>query len=123
MSRKDRDDGSHLVGGAVLIVIGLIFLAGELNMAPGLDVGRLWPVILITIGLVRIVVPHRSGNRGGGVWLLFVGGLFLLHNYWVLRLHDSWPLFIVAAGVSIVIGSWGASRHQLNQPAEGHHDR
>jgi hypothetical protein len=119
---KDKDDGSHLVGGAILIVLGLIFLGSELDLLPWWSMGRLWPVILITIGAVRVIVPERPGNRGGAVWLLFVGGVFVLHNYDVLSLQDSWPLFIVVAGVSILMGARAADRRRLNEPAEGHHD-
>ncbi len=41
--------GGGLVGGIVLIVLGLIFLAQQFY--PGIDIGRLWPVILIIIGI------------------------------------------------------------------------
>lgn len=54
------------------------------------------------MGFARLAVPGEDGRRGSGGWLVFLGVLFLLHTYEILRLSTSWPLFIVAAGVSIV---------------------
>ena len=56
--RRRRDDGG-LVAGTVLILIGSIFLVDQFGWA---DVGDLWPVILIGIGLV-IIVRHVADAR------------------------------------------------------------
>jgi hypothetical protein len=47
---------------------------------------------------------RAEGRAGGGYWLLFLGGVFLLHTYRVLTLEQSWPLFIVMAGLSVIFG-------------------
>jgi phage shock protein PspC (stress-responsive transcriptional regulator) len=47
-----------LTGGLILILIGGIFLASQ--FVPGLDIGRLWPLILVAIGISMIL---RSGRR------------------------------------------------------------
>ena len=104
-----RRDGSHIVWGVLFIALGLLMLGDqlEISLAPWgirLNVGRLWPVILLVLGAARFVAGRAEGRRGGGYWLLFLGGLFLLHTYDVLRLTQSWPLFIVAGGVSIMFG-------------------
>jgi len=51
MSYYSRRRG--LVGPAVLITVGVIFLADR--WWPGMSFGRLWPLILIVIGLVRLL--------------------------------------------------------------------
>lgn len=38
-----------VLGGVILILVGLIFLANQ--FIPGIDIGRLWPLILIAIGI------------------------------------------------------------------------
>jgi len=48
---KKRDDGS-LIGGLVLVVLGLLFLAN--NLLPDFRFGDYWPVILIVIGAVLL---------------------------------------------------------------------
>ena len=42
-----------LMGPAVLITVGTVFLIHE--MRPDFGMGRLWPVILIVIGIVRLL--------------------------------------------------------------------
>jgi hypothetical protein len=45
-----------IVGGIVLIVLGGIFLAGQ--FLPGIDISKLWPLILIGIG-IGIILRRR----------------------------------------------------------------
>ncbi|MDO8915769.1 MAG: PspC domain-containing protein [Coriobacteriia bacterium] len=47
-----------LTGGIILIAIGAIFLASQ--FVPGLDIGKLWPLILVAIGVSMIL---KSGRR------------------------------------------------------------
>jgi phage shock protein C len=47
-----------LTGGIILIVIGGIFLASQ--FVPGLDIGKLWPLILVAVGVSMIL---KSGRR------------------------------------------------------------
>lgn len=48
--KRERDVRSGgVMGGVILIVLGLIFLAGQI--VPGIDIGKLWPLILVAIGI------------------------------------------------------------------------
>jgi len=47
-----------LMGPVVLITIGFLFLADRLN--PFLSFARLWPVILLAIGVVKIIEATAS---------------------------------------------------------------
>lgn len=95
---------SDAVTGLILIAIGGIFLMGNLTDVPMWTLGRLWPVILIIIGAAKVLWPNEGEGRTAGLPLFGVGCIFLAHNYGVLSLRDSWPLFIVVAGVSILMG-------------------
>jgi len=95
---------NDIVGGLGLIALGLLFLAVNFGVMPAWEIGRLWPLILIVIGVSQMLFPGADG-RLGGVPLLVVGGIFLAHNYDVMRLKQSWPLFIVAGGISIITAS------------------
>jgi hypothetical protein len=54
----------------------------------------------------------RRGRWVGGTWWLFVGVVMLMHqNHW-LRLTQSWPLFIIAGGVSILFGGGRGPRRE-----------
>ncbi len=46
-----------IVGGLVLVLLGLAFLAQE--FVPDLDIGRFWPVILVVIGAALILSSVR----------------------------------------------------------------
>ena len=45
------------MGGLVLVLLGLAFLAQE--FVPDLDIGRFWPVILVVIGAALILSSVR----------------------------------------------------------------
>ena len=98
----DRTQASQVTTGLVVVAVGLMLLAGQLDLGWAWDFGRLWPVILIIVGVGRFIKPGEEG-RGSAVWFIFVGALLLMHTNRILRLHDSWPLFIVAAGLSIML--------------------
>jgi hypothetical protein len=114
-----RQHTSQLLIGFWLIAFGLIALAGQFMGQMGL--GQLWPVFLIVLGATKWFFPDeadlRRGRHVGGLWLIVVGALLLLNNYRVLTLGQSWPLFIVAAGVAIIIGH--RRRLESQKSAEG----
>jgi hypothetical protein len=113
----DNTRVSQMMFGAVVILVGLLLLAGELDL--GWQFGRLWPLIFIVLGLGRFLNRDASG-RGMGAWFLFLGGIFLLDTFRILSLHDSWPLFIVAAGLSLMAGR--SSERKAAAPLPGSPD-
>jgi uncharacterized membrane protein len=52
--REARNGG--MMGGVILIVLGGIFLVSQ--FVPGVDIGKLWPLILVAIG-VGIILRRR----------------------------------------------------------------
>lgn len=96
---------SPLVMGISLILIGALLLM--INLGYGLPAGfwNYWPLGLIALGVVGIVAPTRHLRRSGGIWMLATGlycqisvlGLFDLG--W----HSAWPIFIMAAGLSVIV--------------------
>lgn len=99
---------NDLIGGVILILVGMMFLAGNYDLGFDVNFGRLWPLILVVLGLGKVIFPEGE-SRLSGMPLLFVGGIFLAHNYDVMRIQQSWPLFIVAAGLGILAGGWSCS--------------
>jgi hypothetical protein len=108
---------NDIVGGVIVMLVGLVFLAGNYDFGlfgVEVDFGRLWPLILIVLGVAKMAFPEGE-SRLGGLPLVFVGGIFLAHNYDVMRIHQSWPLFIVAAGIGILAGAWSCSPKKEGQ--------
>ena len=101
----ERNQASQVAAGVLLIGLGLVFLSKQLGLIHGLDISLLWPLILIIIGAGKFFGPRAEGQPRSGAWLLFLGGLFLMHTFRILTLDRSWPLFIVAGGMSIMLGS------------------
>jgi membrane-bound ClpP family serine protease len=51
-----------IAAGLVLILIGALFLARE--AIPGFDLGRLWPIASVVLGVVLVVLSIRPGRSG-----------------------------------------------------------
>jgi len=125
----DRRSPSRAWAGVVLILVGALFFIDRL----GWDMGwawrptfaRMWPVLLIVAGLSQLfssgsdtLVRDRLGQqvrtyRGrsfAGFWWLAVGVIMLLDQNGWLTLDRSWPLFIVAGGLSLLLRQRGEIR-------------
>jgi len=129
----DGTRSSQVATGLLLIALGLLFFADRQGWAWGwrFNFSTLWPVILIALGVTKIVVPYdetitdaATGNPGirvrryrlgSGFWLSSVGVLLLLHVNHVLRLDQSWPLFIVLGGLSLMFGDNRRSRRRRKE--------
>ena len=109
-------DRGHVAIGAAIIMVGLAFFADQANWWHFHLSARLWPLILVFIGLARMAWPRRDTrerrSRRGGLWLLMIGVWGLISEFRLFGLHygTSWPLLIVAAGINMV---WKA----LEQPS------
>lgn len=112
---------SQVTTGLLLIALGLLFFADRQGWSWGwhLSFGRLWPVLLIVWGLSTVIVPveHittdvsgqpgvrvRRYRLGRGFWTVVAGVLALLHVNHVLSFRQSWPLLVVAGGLSMMFG-------------------
>jgi len=102
--RARRKRHADFTFGLVLIVFGVLLLAQRINILPDVDFHRLWPMVLVVIGLAQLIMPREDRKRSSGLTLLFIGGIFLMHTYDVLSLRDSWPLFIAVGGLSLIMG-------------------
>jgi hypothetical protein len=84
--------------------------------------------MLIVLGITRVIVSYdetvtdaasgmpgvrvRRYRLGSGFWLVSVGVFLLLHVNHVLRVGQSWPLFIVLGGLSLMFGDNRRSRRR-----------
>ena len=55
----ERSGRSRLLPGLALILIGLVFLLN--NLIPWFDIGYLWPLILIVLGVALLLKAHKRG--------------------------------------------------------------
>lgn len=114
----ERRRSSKIRGGIfwplVLISIGVIFLLRNTGAVSGDFLNSLlpyWPIILILMGLDSI---YRREGWIGATLVIALGVVFLLSNLGYLSLSvwqvliRLWPLFLVAAGLDLLVGrrSW-----------------
>lgn len=88
----------RILPGAILIALGLVFLAGNLWSFDIWD--SLWPLVLVALGLVWVV----RGPLWLGMVMLVLGGIFLADSLGAnVKIGTYWPLLIVALGVGILL--------------------
>jgi hypothetical protein len=104
--------------GVILIGIGVALLAAQMDWSWAPDLRRLWPLFFLFIA-----AAHISGSRGllqpMPIYFVCLTAIFLLHTHRVFVLRDSWPLFIVAAGILVLLAQL-AHQADRRRRAAGH---
>lgn len=100
----------RLVLGLGLVAYGALLLLGRLDIIDANAVLRLWPLILIALGLQQFFNP-RTGAAGerifpvnGVIWMA-IGGILLLNSVGILRAslwELFWPAILIAIGVRLM---------------------
>ena len=114
--RPGLNVGGALVGLAMMAV-GVVLLLDQTGIVAALGWRHIWPSVLISLGLARLAFPREDGRRDGG-WMVFIGTLLLMDQLRVLRFRESWPLFIVAIGVTMVWKEFGRRRPRAYERVE-----
>ena len=119
---RDRGYEQHGRGvftGLLLLALGLILLAGNLDFFPVRPtLSRWWPVILIIIGIKHLVVFRGSTALIGALFWLGTGALFLASTLGYLNmslLSLLWPIMIIWFGVCIVTGCGSEGQRQVTK--------
>jgi hypothetical protein len=103
----ERRAPGQLIAGLILIALGVLFLLDRFYM---LEFGRYfavwWPTLLILLGMV-LLVRHEGRRLAGPLVVITLGAIFLVDNLNVFswwRVHNLWPLILIAVGVGMMIG-------------------
>jgi predicted membrane protein len=99
----------RLVLGLGVALFGVVLMLDRLGMVDAGSVLRLWPLILIAIGLQQFFNPRetRTGRAlpVNGIVLMAIGGILLLNSFGVLRVSIwelFWPAVLIALGVRLM---------------------
>jgi hypothetical protein len=101
MTQRNRPP--NLWVGILLIGLGLFFLLDQFQVFDLGPVWKFWPLLLLGLGVARLA-GYRGHRRWSGYWI-FVAGLYCAAGTWNflgLTWDNAWPIFVVAAGVSIL---------------------
>lgn len=108
---RHRHGRGSLVFPILLIGLGIALLLENLGVMTGSVwewVFRLWPLLLIAVGLDGIF--FRRGGMAGSALLIGAGLVFLLTNFGYLSfsiwqtVFNLWPLLLIAIGFDIFVG-------------------
>lgn len=108
----------QIVFGFIIIAVGVLFMLDNMDILYAGDVLRFWPAALVLYGAARIA-QSRSGSGQLFGWILVgVGGLMLLDKLQFIdfRLHDWWPLILIAVGINYLRGSWRHKKTIASHP-------
>ena len=94
---------SRVVFGLILVLLGVALLARQMDFSWAPNLSRMWPVVFFAIAAGSLANTDGRMLVGRAMWFTFLGTIFLLHTCHVVSLRVSWPLFIVAAGVSMLM--------------------
>lgn len=99
-----RNVGGRFVFGIVMILLGALFLAHNLDIIYVDHIGRYWPLVFVLIGLVKLSEAGVNAQRGTGLGWIFLGAwLFTsMNGLWGFDFHNSWPILIIGWGVSLL---------------------
>ena len=92
---------SGLIPGAVLILIGLVFLLDHLGVVHLQRLWNYWPMVLVLVGVAKLTQP---GSRSGAVFWILIGGVVQLNQLGYLHLSwgTLWPLALITAGIFLL---------------------
>jgi predicted membrane protein len=112
----------RVIGGVILIVLGIVFLLDQLGIAQiGGFVWRLWPLILVVVGVVQLANSPR--NWIGPAILIGLGAIFLIDSFGILGISAwalIWPLGIILVGAAILLNQTNRrSRHDDDEVPVG----
>jgi Domain of unknown function (DUF5668) len=109
-----------LVLGAVLAALGVIMLVDRTDLLQVDGLGRLWPVILISLGLTHFLGPHA--DIAHGVWLVLTGTWLLIVTLTPLAFRDTWPMLLVFFGSMTIVRAFPSRSRARSKDSEGEID-
>ena len=98
---RGGDKAGGVVIGVTLMLFGAAIMLDRAGLIDGVHYTAFWGLMVMTIGIVKLSQVGPEGSRHGGWWLFF-GTWMLLNETSAWRFRESWPLLIVAVGVSMV---------------------
>lgn len=103
MGGRHHDARSGIVGGVALVSIGAILLLHQNGIIRFSDIWRLWPLVLVAGGLVRLTQPGSNGRFVGGL-MIVLGGVLEAAEFRLIpyTIRELWPLGIIALGLLLL---------------------
>jgi hypothetical protein len=104
--------------GITLVALGGVLTAMNFDVLEPVPIVRFWPMILVVLGILGLTKPN-PGKPLEGYWLLVIG-LWLqvsLLELWGLGFSETWPMLVIAWGVSLLLREGAAGGAATAEPA------
>lgn len=111
-SENNYTTRKQMMWGLVLIALGTIFLLDRMDILDASSVWHYWPLMLVVVGINQTIGYPSAREFKGGLWMIFIGlWLFaVFEGMFGLTFRNSWPLFLLMAGVQLVLAPLIARR-------------
>jgi hypothetical protein len=112
----------QILWGLLLIGFGTMVLLDRLGWLEFDQLWHYWPWILVVAGVNKMIGFPSARDFTSGLWNVFIG-LWLFANLeavFGLTFHNSWPLLIIAWGLSLIVEPLIRRRFQPN--SESRHE-
>ena len=124
-SIKGRKDKGAVFPGTIIFLLGFFYFLRSYDLIEYYSLGEVWPIMLIIVGLgfgaLFITKPSDWGVLVPGGVLVFLGVVFLLREFYIIRLDiadiitDFWPIILIVIGGGIVLGSLRKHRYSYDE--------
>lgn len=107
----------QLMWGLVLICVGAAIFVDQMGWADVRSLWHYWPLLLVVIGVNKMIGYPTARDFSSGLWMMFMGiWLFaVFENLFGLTFRNSWPIFIIASGVSMIMEPFIKRRFAQNE--------
>ena len=97
----------RIIAGGLILTLGLIHLMDNLNLVePGPYATRLWPLMIVVIGLQLILVRRQTAGWASGIFWIATGALFLAATSGYLNVAVPrliWPVMVIWFGLALAL--------------------
>lgn len=101
LDKETPQTQKRIVLGVVIIALGVMALF--VNVLSGMHLLHFWPVMFIAFGCIKISQAQDGQNSTFGAVLVVLGVFLILSNFGFFHMHDLWPLFLIGAGVLMLV--------------------
>jgi hypothetical protein len=105
MSVERRRSGGQAIAGVVLLAVGGLLFAQNLNLVDARRYWQYWPVVPLAIGLVKVLSGGTRGDKAFGLVLTVFGGAQLARvlGYWSPGPADIVALVLMTVGAFFIV--------------------
>ena len=96
--RERARSGASVLTGLFIMALGVLFLLGNLGILHTGSIVRLWPLILILIGVQKLLQPDDRHGRGGAYVWIGIGTWFLITSIFHVHFWNIWPVILIVIG-------------------------